>query len=86
MRHSSDDNVCLRVRDTGIGIEKEDLPHIFERFYRGRNVRQSKIHGTGLGLAIVKEIVELHDGTLEVKSEYGTGSVFKVILPVNHSG
>jgi len=73
------------VRDTGIGIEEEDLSHIFERFYRGRNVRQSKIHGTGLGLAIVKEIVELHDGSLEVSSEYGKGSTFKVILPVNHS-
>jgi PAS domain S-box-containing protein len=82
----SDGDVCLTVRDTGIGIEKEDLPHIFERFYRGRNVRQSKIHGTGLGLAIVKEIVELHDGSLEVNSEYGIGSEFKVILPENHSG
>ena len=82
---NSDGNVCVIVRDTGIGIEEEDLSHIFERFYRGRNVRQSKIHGTGLGLAIVKEIVELHDGSLEVSSEYGKGSTFKVILPVNHS-
>jgi signal transduction histidine kinase len=70
------------VEDSGLGIESDDLDHIFERFYRGTNVRQSKIHGTGLGLAIVKEIVELHDGRLVVKSEPGKGSRFTVELPV----
>jgi signal transduction histidine kinase len=74
----SDDQVCLEVQDTGIGIESEDLAHIFERFYRGRNVRQSRIHGTGLGLAIVKEIVDLHDGRIEVRSKIGEGSTFQV--------
>lgn len=74
----SDDQVYLEVQDTGIGIESEDLAHIFERFYRGRNVRQSRIHGTGLGLAIVKEIVDLHDGKIEVRSKIGEGSTFQV--------
>ena len=71
------------VSDTGIGIGEDDLPHIFERFYRGQSVRQSKKHGTGLGLAIVKEIVELHDGEIAVSSGIGKGSPFTVILPVN---
>jgi len=58
------------------------LPHIFERFYRGQGVRQSKIHGTGLGLSIVKEIVDLHDGSIEVNSDFGKGSTFKIMLPI----
>ena len=66
-----------------MGIAAEDLPHIFDRFYRGKRARQSKIHGTGLGLAIVKEIVELHSGEIEVQSEDGDGSVFKLTFPVN---
>lgn len=73
--------ICLEVKDSGIGIGEEDLPHIFERFYRGRAVRQSKVHGTGLGLAIVKEIVELHNGHIEVESKVGVGSVFRLYLP-----
>jgi len=80
--YESDSRVCLAVHDTGIGIESEDLPHIFERFYRGQGVRQSKIHGTGLGLAIVKEIVELHDGSIEVNSEFGKGSTFVIMFPI----
>ncbi len=79
--YKTDGTVCMVVSDTGIGIGADDLPHIFERFYRGQSVRQSKVHGTGLGLAIVKEIVELHDGRLEVDSDVGKGSAFKVILP-----
>lgn len=73
--------ICLEVQDSGIGISEQDLPHIFERFYRGRSVRQSKVHGTGLGLAIVKEIVELHNGRMEVESKVGVGSVFRLYLP-----
>ncbi|MDD5467470.1 MAG: ATP-binding protein, partial [Anaerolineales bacterium] len=75
------DYVCLEVCDTGMGIEEEDISHIFERFYRGRHVRQTKIHGTGLGLAIVKEIVELHSGDVQVSSTHGQGSSFRVALP-----
>jgi len=74
--------ICLEVQDSGIGISEEDMPHIFERFYRGRSVRQSKVHGTGLGLAIVKEIIELHNGYIEVESKVGVGSVFRLYIPV----
>ncbi len=74
--------VGLSVQDTGIGISPDDRNHLFERFYRGQQVRQSKIHGTGLGLAIVKEIVDLHEGEIEISSELGKGSTFNVWLPV----
>jgi signal transduction histidine kinase len=76
-----DHSSCLEVIDTGIGIDPEDLPHLFERFYRGRRVRQSDIPGTGLGLAIVKEIVDLHAGEINVESESGKGSRFTVRFP-----
>jgi len=77
---------CLQVEDTGLGIEAEDLPHIFERFYRGQQVGGSNIPGTGLGLAIVKEILDLHDGEIEVQSQVGQGSRFKVWLPLQCDG
>jgi signal transduction histidine kinase len=76
-----DGHVCLQVRDTGIGIEPEDIPHLFERFYRGRRASQSNIPGTGLGLGIAKEIVDLHGGKIEVSSRVGQGSTFTVWLP-----
>jgi PAS domain S-box-containing protein len=76
------DQVCLQVKDTGIGIEPEDLPHLFERFYRGQHASQSTIPGSGLGLGIVKEIVDLHKGKIEVQSEVGAGTIFRVRLPV----
>jgi PAS domain S-box-containing protein len=78
---SSNGLIYLDVSDTGIGIDLEDQQHIFERFYRGRLVRQSKIHGTGLGLAIVKEIADMHDCKIEVQSETGKGSKFTVRFP-----
>jgi signal transduction histidine kinase len=78
----ANNKVCLVVQDTGVGIEPQDLPHVFERFYRGRNVRQTGIPGTGLGLAIVKEIVNLHDGKIEIESAMGEGTTFRIWLPV----
>ncbi|MDX1410987.1 MAG: ATP-binding protein [Nitrospirales bacterium] len=77
-----DHKVCVQVKDTGMGIPSEDLPHIFDRFYRGREVRQTKIQGTGLGLAIVKEIVELHDGTIELISEVDQGTTINIWFPL----
>ncbi len=71
---------CLRVEDTGIGIDPEDLPHVFERFYRGRRVNRAGIPGTGLGLGIVKEIIDLHGGTIDVESRLGEGSTFTMCL------
>jgi signal transduction histidine kinase len=76
-----DGKIGLIVQDTGVGIEPRDLPHVFERFYRGQNVRQSGIPGTGLGLAIVKEIVNLHEGTIEIESVLGKGTTFQIWLP-----
>jgi heavy metal sensor kinase len=70
---------AVRVRDNGIGIAPEDLPHIFERFYRATHVRQQG--GTGLGLAIARWIAEQHDGRLGVESTLGQGSTFTVWLP-----
>jgi signal transduction histidine kinase len=83
----SDDGrfACLQVQDTGIGIEEEDYPHLFARFYRGQSISQLRIPGTGLGLAIVKEIVDLHDGYIEVESEVGQGSVFRLCLPYGNA-
>ncbi len=77
------EGICLIVQDTGIGIDPQDIPHIYERFFRGQNVRQSEMHGTGLGLAIVKEIVDFHGGQIEVQSDPGKGTTFRVWLPVN---
>lgn len=76
------ERACVEVQDTGLGIDAEDLPYIFERFYRGRRVTKSNIPGTGLGLGIVKEIVELHGGAVEVESRVGEGSTFRIWLPL----
>ena len=75
-------NACLQVIDTGIGIDEDDLPHLFDRFYRGRKVSQSKITGTGLGLAIVREIIDIHEGKIDVESVVDEGSVISVWLPI----
>ena len=75
------DGVSIIVKDNGCGIPQNDLPFIFERFYRSYNDQNKDIEGDGLGLAIVKSIVEHHAGKVFVESEYGKGSCFKVILP-----
>lgn len=71
--------VCLRVADTGVGIPRKHLPHIFERFYKVDRSRHSK--GFGLGLAIVKHIVQAHDGEIHAESAEGQGTTFTVVLP-----
>lgn len=71
----------LCVSDTGIGISPEDLPHIFERFYRGSQVDREALMGTGLGLGIVSEIVSLHNGRIDVLSTPKQGTAFTVLLP-----
>ena len=74
--------VRLSVRDFGPGIAKEHLPRLTERFYRVDAAASRAKGGTGLGLAIVKHIVNRHQGTLQIESEIGQGSVFTVLFPV----
>jgi signal transduction histidine kinase len=73
--------VEVAVRDSGEGIDARDLPHIFERFYRGEKSRSRATGGAGLGLAIAKGIVEAHGGRIGVKSEQGQGACFFFVLP-----
>lgn len=75
-----DHKVQIAVKDSGIGIEKDEIPRIFERFYRVDRARSRNSGGTGLGLAIVKHIIEAHHGTIQVKSEVGKGSAFIIEL------
>jgi signal transduction histidine kinase/CheY-like chemotaxis protein len=76
------DWAIVTVTDTGIGIPEDELPHIFERFFRGEKPRLMQLPGTGLGLAIAKEIVELHGGRVTVESQVDAGSTFTVWLPL----
>jgi signal transduction histidine kinase len=73
------DGTLFQIKDNGRGIPKQDLPHIFERFFRSENAKDVK--GSGLGLAIAKHLTELHDGEIFVESNYGEGSTFSVFLP-----
>ena len=75
------DHLCVEVSDTGIGIPEEDLPRIFDKFYRVKSDQTRHITGTGLGLSIVKGIVEAHFGSVRVRSRVGKGSTFTVLLP-----
>ena len=74
----------IAVKDTGMGIPQEEIPHTFERFFRGDKPQSMQIPGTGLGLAIVKEIVEMHRGRITVESKVDVGSTFTVWLPESH--
>jgi len=75
-------NVQIEVSDTGIGVENEDIPRIFDKFYRVRSEVTKNISGTGLGLSIVKNVVDAHRGAINVESKVGKGTLFTILLPV----
>ena len=75
--------VRIHVKDSGVGIPAEQLPHVFQKFYQADNQARAAVKGTGLGLAIAKEIVEAHGGTISVTSTVGSGTEFSVMLPIN---
>jgi two-component system, OmpR family, phosphate regulon sensor histidine kinase PhoR len=75
-------SISIGVKDSGIGIAQENIPRLFERFFRVDKIKSRNIGGTGLGLSIVKQIVKAHKGIITIKSEIGIGSNFTIILPV----
>jgi PAS domain S-box-containing protein len=77
----TEDGARLTVRDTGAGIPAEQLPHVFERFYRAQGAHARTHEGTGIGLALVQELVKLHSGRVDVRSECGRGTTFTVTIP-----
>jgi len=74
----------VEIRDTGIGIPKEDAEHIYERFYRVDKSHSREIGGTGLGLAITRNAIMMHRGSISLESVPGEGSVFTVTIPLTH--
>jgi two-component system, OmpR family, phosphate regulon sensor histidine kinase PhoR len=82
MAQPKSQHLCIKVTDTGVGIDKEDLPHIFDKFFRVSNPETRYVTGTGLGLSIVKRIIESHSGHIDVKSEEHKGTTFTVKLPL----
>lgn len=81
-REISGERVRIMVEDDGVGIPQEDVPRLFERFYRVDKARSREAGGTGLGLAIAKEIVQQHEGRITLASEYGKGTTVSIILPL----
>jgi two-component system, OmpR family, phosphate regulon sensor histidine kinase PhoR len=79
-------SVAITVQDNGLGIPKESIPRLFEKFYRVRCDDRKDIIGTGLGLSLVKQIIDLHQGTIRVESEHGEGSTFIFTIPVTKGG
>ena len=77
------DYVLMSIADTGNGISPEDLPHIFQCFYRGEKSRSRKSGGSGIGLALAQQFVLCHDGYIDVESTQGQGTTFFVYLPID---
>jgi len=78
----NNNHVCISVRDTGIGIPRDQMEKIFDRFYQVDSQHTREYEGTGIGLSLTKELVELHHGKIEVESEEGKGSTFRILIPL----
>ena len=83
--HQENNYVCIKIRDTGIGMKPEERDRLFSEFYRAKNEMTRGISGTGLGLSIVKKIVESYYGKIEVESVFGYGTTFTIHLPINQN-
>jgi two-component system, OmpR family, phosphate regulon sensor histidine kinase PhoR len=83
--HQENNYVCIKIRDTGIGMKLEEKDRLFNEFYRAKNEKTRGISGTGLGLSIVKKIVESYFGKIEVESVFGFGTTFTIQLPINQN-
>jgi len=81
--YSDEKSVVIEVKDFGLGIKKEDMDKVFDRFYRGGNELTRTVKGSGLGLTLVKQIVEAHKGSIQVESEPGKGSIFSIRFPLD---
>lgn len=79
---SDEEKVEISVKDMGMGIEKQNLDNIFNRFYQEDKSLSRNSEGTGIGLSLIKSLVELHGGNISVESEVNKGSIFRVVLPV----
>jgi len=80
--YKEDDNHIVRINDTGIGIDQDSLPYLFDRFYKVDQSRSEHSSGNGLGLSITKKIIQLHSGSIDVVSEKGVGTTFFIRLPI----
>src|SRR5690606_23541849 len=80
---STADNQCrISVQDSGIGIAEKDLPHVFDRFYQGKEGQRTQYGGSGIGLALAKELIQMHKGRIEAKSKINEGTTISFYLPL----